>query len=86
MLWQVLQKWRVQNSAYGQNVVYGYLGQYFAGAYTMTNGVATGTNTGILSPYGNFTPTQPGPIALLTMPDPNTGARGTGVVMSPVCN
>jgi hypothetical protein len=73
-------KMAVENSTYGQNAVFGYLGQYFSGAYTMTNGVATGTNTGFVSPYGNFTATQPGPTALITMPDPDTGARGTGTV------
>jgi hypothetical protein len=72
----------VANSVYavGQNNVFAYLGQYFTNAYTMTNGVATSTNTGVLSPYGNFMATQPGPTALVTMPDPDTGARGTGVV------
>jgi hypothetical protein len=53
----------------GNPGVYGYLGQYFDQAYTMTNGVATGTNSGILSPYGGFFATQPGPVALITKPD-----------------
>ena len=57
--------------------VYGYLGQYFTNAYEI------GTNrntTGVLSPYGNFFATQPGPVALVTMPDPDTGLQGTGIV------
>ena len=50
--------------------VYGYLGQYFTNAYEIgTNGTATANTTGILSPYGNFFATQPGPAALVTMPD-----------------
>ncbi len=61
--------------------VYGYLGQYFDQAYTEdTNGVATTTPTGIRSPYGNFFATEPGPAALMTMPDVDTGARGTCTV------
>jgi len=75
-------KMAVANSVYtvGQNNVFAYLGQYFTNAYTMTNGVATSTNTGVLSPYGNFMATEPGATALVTMADPDTGARGTGVV------
>src|SRR5260370_26888241 len=37
-------------------------------------------DAGILSPYGEFFPTMPGPVALVTMPDIDTGQRGTGVV------
>jgi len=48
---------------------FAYLGQYFDQAYTTTNGVATSTNTGVLSEYGDFFPTQPGQTALITMPD-----------------
>lgn len=59
---------------------FGYLGQYFDTALKMTNGVATTNQTGILSPYGEFFPTEPGPAALVTMPDLDTGERGTGVV------
>ena len=73
-------KLAVTNSVY--TGVFGYLGQYFDRAYTMTNGIATGTNTGVLFPYGSFFTTQPGPTALVTMPDPDTGARGTCVVYS----
>jgi hypothetical protein len=60
--------------------VYGYLGQYFDQAYTTTNGVVTTNETGILSPYGEFFPTEPGRTALVTMPDLDTGARGTATV------
>jgi hypothetical protein len=60
---------------------YGYLGQYFTNAFEMeTNGNVTTNITGVLSPYGNFFPTQPGPVALVTMPDLDTGEQGTCVV------
>ena len=58
-----------------------YVAQYFDKAYKVdTNGNVTSTQTGILSPYGTFFPTEPGPTALVTMPDINTGQRGTGIV------
>jgi hypothetical protein len=60
--------------------VYAYLGQYFDRAYKMTGGIATTNSTGILSPYGNFFATEPGAIALVTLPDVDTGERGTGIV------
>ena len=60
---------------------YGYLEQYFDQAYTMdSSGNITTNSAGLLSPYGEFYPTQPGPAALVTMPDIDTGQRGTGVV------
>jgi hypothetical protein len=72
-------KLAVTNSYYSG--VYGYLGQYFTNAYQIdTNGIVTTNTTGVLSPYGQFFATQPGPVALVTMPDPDTGAQGTGVV------
>ena len=61
---------------------FAYLGQYFDQAYKMTNGVVTTNTTGVLSPYGNFFATEPGPMALVTMPDVDTGARGTCTVYS----
>lgn len=60
--------------------IYGYLQQYFDKAYKTTNGVVTTNETGILSPYGEFFPTEPGRTALVTMPDLDTGARGTATV------
>ena len=71
-------KLAVANSAYSG--VYGYLGQYFDQAYKMTNGVMSSTATGVLSQYGNFFATEPGPVALVTMPDIDTRARGTCMV------
>jgi hypothetical protein len=53
----------------GNPGVYAYLGQYFTNAFTIGSaGNVTSTNTGVLSPYGNFFATQPGPVALVTMP------------------
>jgi hypothetical protein len=71
-------KLAVQNGYPG---VYAYLGQYFDQAYQInTNGIVTTNTTGMLSPYGQFFATQPGPAALVTMPDIDTGQRGTGIV------
>jgi hypothetical protein len=71
-------KLAVQNGYPG---ICGYLGQYFDQAYEIgTNGIATTNTTGVLSPYGSFFSTQPGPVALVTMPDVDTGERGTDVV------
>lgn len=70
-------KLAVQN---GYSGVYGYLGQYFDNAYVITNGTVTTNTTGVLSSYGHFFATQPGPAALVTMPDPDTGERGTDTV------
>jgi len=73
-------KMAVQN---GYNGVYGYLQQYFDEAYQIdANGTVTTNTTGILSPYGDYFATQPGPAALVTMPDLDTGARGTCTVYS----
>ena len=72
-------KLEVTNSFYSG--VYGYLGQYFDRACMVgDNGIATTNATGVLSPYGNFFATEPGTVALVTMPDVDTGQRGTGVV------
>jgi hypothetical protein len=65
----------------GYSGVYAYLGQYFDQAYKVdTNGVVTTTSTGVLSPYGNFFATEAGRAALVTMPDVDTGQRGTNIV------
>jgi Alpha/beta hydrolase of unknown function (DUF900) len=67
--------------ANGYPGVYAYLGQYFTNAYQIDdNGNVTTNTTGLLSPYGQFFATQPGPAALVTMPDVDTGERGTGIV------
>lgn len=60
---------------------FGYLEQYFDKALKIAaNGGLTTNETGILSPYGEFFPTEPGPTAQVTMPDLDTGERGTGIV------
>lgn len=72
-------KLAVTNSLY--TGIYGYLGQYFSNAYQMdTNGNVTTNLAGVLSPYGQFFATVPGPAALLTMPDIDSGQQGTGIV------
>lgn len=59
----------------------GYLEQYFNQALKIDgNGVVTTNETGLLSPYGEFFPTDPGPTALVTMPDLDTNERGTAIV------
>ena len=65
----------------GNPNVFAYLGQYFTNALLMSNGVVTTNSAGILSEYGEFFPTVPGQIALMTIPDPDqTNIQGTCVV------
>ena len=64
----------------GSPTKFAYLGQYFTNAFMLTNGTMTTNTTGILSPYGEFFPTEPGVAALVTMPDIDTGQYGTGIV------
>jgi hypothetical protein len=68
--------WAKQTIQNGYANKFGYLGQYFEKAQKQ----GTTNKTGILSPYGEFFPTEPGPVELVTMPDLATGQRGTGVV------
>jgi len=74
--------WAKQTIANGYSGKYAYLEQYFDQAYTIdANGNITTNIAGLLSPYGEFFPTQPGPAALITMPDIDPPhQRGTGVV------
>jgi hypothetical protein len=73
--------WAKQAILNGYANRFGYLEQYFDKAYGMTDGgVVTTNQTGLLSPYGEFFPTEPWPTALVTMPDIETGQRGTGIV------
>jgi hypothetical protein len=81
-------KMTISNSAFttlgltnSSSAKFAYLQQYFDKAYKVdTNGVVTTNQTGVLSPYGEFFPTEPGQVALVTMPDIDTGQRGTGIV------
>ena len=69
--------------ANGYSDSYGYLGLYFDKAYKVAdNGTVTPNETGVLSPYGEFLPTEPGTVAMVTMPEnaDNTGPRGTNIV------
>jgi len=73
--------WAKQQINNGYSGKYAYLEQYFDRADTIgTNGSATTNSAGLLSPYGEFFPTQPGPAALVTLPDIESGQCGTGVV------
>ncbi len=78
----VIGAWAKQVLTNGASGVYAYLGQYFeTNAYKIgTNGIPTTNTTGIVSPYGEFLPTEPGPTALITMPDLTTGQQGTDIV------
>jgi hypothetical protein len=72
-------KYSIQGSSPAK---YAYLGQYFTdNAYLLdASGVITTNIAGILSPYGEFFPTQGGQAALVTMPDIDTGRQATGIV------
>ncbi len=54
-------------------LVFAYLGQYFDGAYLVSNNIVTTNSGGILSEYGDFFATTAGQVALLTKPDPDQG-------------
>jgi Alpha/beta hydrolase of unknown function (DUF900) len=73
--------WAKQTIVNGYSGKYAYLEQYFTNALTIgADGKPTTNSAGLLSPYGEFFPTQPGPAALTTLPDIDTGQQGTGVV------
>ena len=78
----VLGGWAKLEILNGSEGKFGYLGQYFESAFKVTtNGVVTTNQTGILSPYGEFFPMEPGPTALVTMPiATNWNSRGTSIV------
>ena len=73
--------WAKQGIQNGYSGKFAYLEQFLDQAYTEdANGAATTNSAGVLSAYGEFFPTMPGPAALATMPDIDTGQRGTGTV------
>jgi hypothetical protein len=78
----VIGGWAKEKILNGSSTKFGYLGQYFVtNAYVVnTNGTLATNTTGIVSPYGDFFPTEPGAVAMVTMPDIDTGQQGTGVV------
>ncbi len=77
-----LTAWAKQAITNGFSTAFAYLEQYFTNAYTIDdNGNPTTNSAGLLSPYGEFFPMQPGPAALVTMPDIDPPyQQGTGVV------
>lgn len=73
--------WAKQRIVNGYSDKFAYLGQYFEKAYKVDSSGQTTTNeTGILSPYGEFMPLEPGPTALVTMTNWGVNERGTAVV------
>ena len=65
----------------GYTNVFSYLGQYFDSAWQIdANGNVTTNSAGAISPYGEFTATAVGPVALVTMTNWGENVRGTGVV------
>lgn len=74
-----LMAWAKQ--AIGASGKYAYLEQYFDQAYQIdSNGNVTTNKSGFLTAYGSYTPTNLGPAAIVTMPDVDTGQRGTSTV------
>jgi hypothetical protein len=77
----ILASWEKYSISNSSPTKYAYLGQYFTNAVMLdSSGNITTNSAGILSPYGEFFPTQSGQAALITMPDTDTGQQGTGVV------
>jgi len=73
--------WAKQRIVNGYSDKFAYLGQYFEKAYRIDSaGQVTTNETGILSPYGEFMPLEPGPTALVTMTNWGVNERGTAVV------
>jgi hypothetical protein len=73
--------WAKQSLLNGYPGVYGFLGQYFEQALVVgPSGEITTNSAGLLTEYGDFFSTYPGQAALITMPDLDTGERGTGIV------
>jgi hypothetical protein len=77
-----LTAWAKQAILNGFSNKFAYLEQYFTNACTIdATGNVTTNSAGLLSPYGEFFPMQPGPAALRTMADIDPPyQQGTGVV------
>ena len=74
--------WAKKSILNGRPDRFGYLGLYFDKAYKVDReGKRTQEETGILSEYGDFFPTEPGPIALMTKPDLTGGPSGQCLVV-----
>lgn len=69
--------WAKQRIANGYTNKVAYLGQYFDKAFKVdpVTGQRTTQETGLLSEYGEFFPTEPGRVILTTKPDPDQGNR-----------
>lgn len=72
--------WAKQRIVNGDQTKFAYLGQYFDKAYKAdpVTGQATTTETGILSEYGEFFPTEPGLTILKTKYDADQAASPGG--------
>ncbi len=74
----LLTAWAKQSISNGYSGKFAFAEQYFDKAFkTDTNGSITTNETGILSEYGEFFPTDPGKVILTTKPDGATGSTGT---------
>ena len=58
--------WAKQSITNGNPTIYAFLEKYLAKAYIVTNGTLTTNQTGVLSEYGEFFPTDPGTVLLTT--------------------
>jgi pimeloyl-ACP methyl ester carboxylesterase len=67
--------WAKQRIVNGYTNKFAYLGQYFDKAFKVdpTTGQRTAQETGLLSEYGEFFPTEPGRVILTTKPDADQG-------------
>lgn len=65
--------WAKQRIVNGYTNKFAYLGQYFDKAYKAdpATGLRSTNETGRLSPYGEFFPTEPGKVFLTALPDTN---------------
>ena len=78
----VIGGWAKEQILNGSSTKYAYLGQYFVtnGYFIKTNGAASTNTTGVVSPYGDFFPTDPGAVGMVTMPDIDTSLQATNLV------
>jgi hypothetical protein len=73
--------WAKKRIMNGNTNKFGFLEQFFDKAYKAdANGNATTNETGILSEYGEFFPTEPGRVILTTKPDIETSEVGQVLV------
>jgi len=73
--------WAKQRIANGDTNKFAYREEYFDKAYRLDTSGNPANETGILSEYGEFFPTEPGRVILTTKPDPDQGGiQGTCLV------